>query len=70
MLVVDQGTTVKLDVHNELPDNLSLAVPGIPAADLGSGFDGRRFARLVETCTRPDAPGVRGRLIPFPRRNL
>jgi hypothetical protein len=30
---------------------------------------GRRFARLVETCTRPDPPEVRGRLISFPRRD-
>jgi hypothetical protein len=30
---------------------------------------GRRFARLVETCTRPEPPEVRGRLIPFPRRD-
>lgn len=25
----------------------------------------RRFARLVETCTRPDPPDVRGQVIPF-----
>lgn len=30
---------------------------------------GRRFARLVETCTRPDTPELRGRIIPFPRRD-
>ena len=39
LLVVDQGSTVQLEVHNELPGHLSLAVPGIPATDLGSGFD-------------------------------
>lgn len=30
---------------------------------------GRRFARLVETCTRPDTSELRGRIIPFPRRD-
>jgi hypothetical protein len=29
----------------------------------------RRFARLVETCTRPHPPERRGRLIPFRRRD-
>ena len=39
LLVVDQGSTVDLIVHNELAAPLSLAVPGIPAADLTHGFD-------------------------------
>jgi hypothetical protein len=29
----------------------------------------RRFARVVETCTRPEPPGVRGRILPFARRD-
>ncbi len=51
VLVVDQGSTVKLEVHNELPDNLSLAVPGIPAADLGSGFGGTASTTGIATGT-------------------
>ncbi|PKW25475.1 multicopper oxidase domain-containing protein [Phycicoccus duodecadis] len=38
LLVVDQGSTVTVKVHNELPGALSLAVPGVPAASLGAGF--------------------------------
>ena len=29
----------------------------------------RRFARLVETCTRPEPPEIWGRVLPFLRRD-
>lgn len=28
----------------------------------------RRFAILIDTCTRPTAPDTRGRILPFPAR--
>ncbi len=51
LLVVDQGSTVNLVVHNELAGPLSLAVPGVPAPDLTSGFD-------AATSTTGVAPGA------------
>lgn len=39
ILVVDQGDTVQLEVHNGLGSPLSLAIPGLPNSTLGAGFD-------------------------------
>ncbi len=51
VLVVDQGDTVKITLHNSLQQNVSLALPGQPADQVSSGLNDRTGVPTGGTAT-------------------